>query len=418
MTNRPGTPAKTMRSTFRLLTFVVRLFGALTVITISSIQAQTLHVLFTNTYPPGGNLSGLTLDAAGNLYGTIYFGDPESVFELKRDSPNWVFQSLYDFHYLNDGHTPYAPLVFGPDGALYGTTAQGGELPFCYYQLGPCGTVFKVQPPPGPCRSTACLWNEAPIHWFGATRAIGDGYGPNEIMFDSAGNIYGTTLYGGRYGLGTAYELTPTPNGWTENIIENFSGNGGPEDPSSGLTFDAAGNLYGTAAGGAYGVVYELLRSGQGWTEKTLYSFQGGNDGAYPVGGLVFDAAGNAYGTTAGFYQSQPATVFELSPQSDGTWRETVLYVFPGNGPIADLVMDSAGNLYGTTPGTPGINPDHNGMVFKLSRASGMWSFTQLYEFTGGADGVFPNGRLAIDSAGNIYGECIGGTPTIWEITP
>ncbi len=413
MTNRPASITKTLRSHFRLLAFVAALFCALTVIATPSMQAQTLHVLFTNSYPPGGDLSGITLDTAGNLYGTIYYGTPESVFELKRDSPNWVFQPLYYFHYLNDGHAPYAPLVFGPDGALYGTTIQGG-----YYGYLGEGTVFSVRPSHNPCESTICLGSEIPVYWFGGAKNANDGYFPNEVMFDSSGNLYGTTLHGGRYQLGTAYELTPTQNGWTEVIIDNFSGNGGPENPSSGLTFDAAGNLYGTAAGGAYGVVYELVRSGQGWTEKTLYSFQGGNDGAYPVGGLVFDAAGNAYGTTAGFYQSQPGTVFELSPQSDGSWSETVLYVFPGNGPVADLVKDSAGNLYGTTPGMPGTNPDHNGMAFKLSQTGGVWNFTQLYEFTGGADGAFPGGRVAIDSAGNIYGECVASPGTIWELTP
>ena len=413
MMNRTETPTKIMRSNVRLLTFGSALFCALAVFAMPSMQAQTLNVLFTNSYPPGGDLSGIALDTAGNLYGTIYYGTPESVFELKRDSPNWVLQPLYDFHDLNDGHAPYAPLVFGPDGALYGTTIQGGYNGY----LGD-GTVFSVRPSSHPCESVICLGSETRVYWFGGSENSLDGYFPNEIMFDAAGNIYGTTLYGGRYGLGTAYELTPTQNGWTETILDNFSGNGGPEHPSSGLTFDAAGNLYGTANGGAYGVVYELVRSGHGWTEKTLYSFQGRHDGGNPVGGLVFDAAGNAYGTTAGTYNSEPGTVFELSPQSDGTWSETVLYVFPGNGPLADLVKDSAGNLYGTTPGTPGNNPDHNGMVFKLSQTGGVWSFTQLYEFTGGADDAFPGGRVAIDSAGNIYGQCIASPGTIWELTP
>ncbi len=174
---------------------------------------------------------------------------------------------------------------------------------------------------------------------------------------------------------------------------------------------------------GTYGQVYELTRSGQGWNEQTIYNFQGGNDGAVPIGGLVFDAAGNAYGTTAGAYQQQPGTVFQLSPQADGTWKETVLYVFPGNGPVNNLTMDAAGNLYGTTPGTPGINPDHNGMVFKLSQVSGSWTFTQLYEFTGlGDDGAFPSGIVAVDSAGNLYGVTVAAGAnaqgTIWELTP
>ena len=140
------------------------------------------------------------------------------------------------------------------------------------------------------------------------------------------------------------------------------------------------------------------------------------------MGGLTFDAAGNAYGTTYGGYQTQQATVFELSPQADGTWRKTVLELLPGNGSITNLTMDAAGNLYGTTTGTPGINDDHNGMVFKLSQVGGSWTFTQLHEFAGGDEGVFPSGSVAVDAAGNVYGSCVAdganGWGTIWEVTP
>jgi len=250
---------------------------------------------------------------------------------------------------------------------------------------------------------------------------VGDGYNPGTgpVIFDPTGNIYGTTNLGGLHGQGTAYQLVKTQNGWTEHIIANFTSNGSPENTVSGLTFNSAGSLFGTVyMAGSFGQVFELTPSGQGWNEQRIYSFQGGSDGAYPVGGLVFDAAGNAYGTTTGAYQSEPGTVFQLSPQADGTWRETVLHTFPGNGPINNLTMDSAGNLYGTTPGTPGINPDHNGMVFKLSQVNGSWTFTQLYEFTGGDDGAFPSGIVAVDAAGNLYGVTVASPGTIWELTP
>jgi hypothetical protein len=417
MTNRPGTSRKAMHSNFRSLAVVPALLCALTVIAMQSMQAQTLHVLYTLTNPPGGAFSfGLTLDQAGNLYGTTYYGNPETVFELRHVHSSWVFQPLYKFLPQNDGHAPFFPVIFGPDGALYGTTIQGG-----YYGFLGQGTVFRVQPSPDPCARTFCLWNETPVHWFGGFHNTTDGYLPyGPLIFDPAGNIYGTTVHGGLYGQGTAYQLVKTQNGWTEHIIANFRNNGLPEDTYSGLTFDSAGNLYGTSSGGgAYGQVYELTRSGQGWNQQTIYNFQGGNDGASPVGGLVFDAAGNAYGTTAGYYQ-QPATatVFQLSLQSDGTWRKTILYVFPGNGPIANLTMDDAGNLYGTTPGTPDINPDSYGMVFKLSPVGDSWTFTQLYEFTGGADGSSPSGSVTVDSAGNLYGACTASPGTIWELTP
>jgi len=426
MPNRLGTLRVAVGGNNRWLAFALALLCALAVIATPSMQAQTLHVLYALTDRPGGDLSGLTLDRAGNLYGTTYYGPSvESVFELRHEGSSWLFQPLYYFQPHHDGHAPFAPVVFGPDGALYGTTIQGGELQICYYQLGPCGTVYSVQPPPDPCGGTACLWNETRIYWFGALDAVNDGYNPGSgpLIFDSTGNIYGTTNLGGLHGQGTAYQMVKTQNGWREHIIANFTGNGSPENAVSGLAFNSAGNLFGTLyMAGSFGQVFELTPSGQSWNEQTIYSFQGGNDGALPVGGLVFDAAGNAYGSTAGGYPPQPGTLFQLSPQADGTWRETVLHVFPGNGPVNNLTMDAAGNIYGTTPGTPGINPDHYGMVFKLSLVNGSWTFTQLYEFTGGNDGAFPSGIVAIDSAGNLYGVCVAAGAneqgTIWEVTP
>ncbi len=170
MTNRPGTSRTSLYGNFRLLAFAPALLCAMAVIATPSMQAQTLHVLYALTDRVGGVLSGLTLDRAGNLYGTTYYGSPESVFELRHERSSWLFQPLYYFHPQNDGHAPFAPVIFGPDGALYGTTIQGGELPFCYYQLGPCGTVYSVQPSPDPCGRTVCLWNETRVHWFGALR--------------------------------------------------------------------------------------------------------------------------------------------------------------------------------------------------------------------------------------------------------
>ncbi len=425
MTIRSRTSGTSLCRTFRLLAFVPALLCALTVIALPSMQAQTLHVLYAMTEQSGSVLGGLTLDQAGNLYGTAYYGSTgESVFELRREHSSWLFQPLYYFHPQNDGQAPFAPLVFGPDGALYGTTDQGGYD--AYFGAGGDGTVFSVKPSPDPCGSAVCLLNETRIYWFGGSFNSQDGFNPyyGPLIFDPAGNIYGTTQHGGVYGQGTAYQLVKTQTGWTEHIIANFRNNGSPEASYSGLTFDSAGNLYGTSSGGgAYGQVYKLTRSGQGWNQQTIYSFQGGSDGANPVGGLVFDAAGNAYGSTFGYYQQVPGTLFELSPQADGTWRETVLHAFSSTGPASNLAMDDAGNLYGTTTGNAGNDDDHYGMAFKLSQVNGSWTFTQLYEFSPGDDGAFPgDGSVAVDSAGNVYGSCTAEGAnfrgTIWEITP
>ena len=136
---------------------------------------------------------------------------------------------------------------------------------------------------------------------------------------------------------------------------------------------------------------------------------------------MIFDTAGNAYGTTEGFPDEQRSTVFELTPNSDGSWTETVLYEFPAGsfGPRSNLAIDADGNLYGSTYG---LGTDRFGFAFKLTHAAGSWSFTNLHEFTNGADGAYPIGGVTLDSAGNLYGTCVEGGGqgfgTVWEITP
>jgi len=382
-------------------------------------QAQNLQVLHAFTGGSDGAYpeSALTLDRAGNLYGTTYGRTYGNVYELMQRNSNWIFKPLYDFQAENDGQNPEAPVVFGPDGTLYGTTPYGGNTCFEAY----CGTAYNLRPSPRSCGNALCSWNEIAVYWFGGNQ-LHDGYRPETgpLIFDSAGNIYGTTADGGLNGDGTVFQLFRTQNGWGENIIDNLVGNGAPGHPQAGVTFDSAGNLYGTAEGGSYGVVYGLIRTGQGWNEETIYAFQGGNDGAYPAAGLIFDAAGNAYGTTAGG-SGQPGTVFQLSPQGDGTWRETVLHVFTVDsiGPKANLAMDAAGNLYGSTQGLGG--GDQFGMVFKLSLVNGSWTFSDVYHFTNGAEGAYPVGGVSVDSAGNLFGTCVNGGAnnygTVWEIT-
>ena len=296
MTNRLGSSGAALYSNFRLAAFVLALLCALTVIAMPSIQAQTLHVLhaFTNGVDGAYPFSGVTLDREGNVYGTTNSPISNSgVYELMRHNSGWIFKPLYRFHPQNDGQGPIAPVVFGPDGALYGTTAAGGDRN--------SGTVYSLRLSPVTCESSICLLKETHVYWFGGDEpndGLEPGSGP--LVFDSAGSIYGTTLSGGAYNSGTAFQLVRTQSGWAENIIYNF-----PREyaaPSSGLTFDAAGNLFGTTWQSGYGRIYELVHTGQGWNMQIIFTLPGGN--SHPQAGLIFDANGNAYGTTEGYFEA------------------------------------------------------------------------------------------------------------------
>lgn len=422
----------------------------------------------------GFNPSNLIADNNGNLYGeadggsgtACFGGSCGLVFKFSPHSGEWNKTILFNFNYV-DGDGPSGGLVFDQKGNLYGTTEAGGSIG--------AGTVFKLTPSGGGTWSEQVLWNftagldgSEPFkavtlgpagHIYGTTTynggtagngtafellpngsgqykevtmsnfADGSGDSPTTpIVFDSAGNIYGTTSRGGQYGFGSVYELIAAGNGsWTENILYNFTqgsvynGEGFGTNPS-GLIFDSAGNLYGeTEFGGSagYGTVFELSPSGQNWIYKDIYDFAGGSDGNGPQGGLVFDAAGNLYGTTetggtgAGCHRAACGTVFELT-QSNGHWSKTTLYNFAGGStdgqnPVTKLIFDPSGNLYGTTLGG-GIMGGNNcgigcGSVFELSPTAHGWQETGIYFFTEKhGDGAIPNGGLVLDTAGNLYG--------------
>ena len=312
---------------------------------------------------------------------------------------------LHHFTNSPDGNRPLASMIFDGGGNLYGTT-YFGVLSVCNFDNSPegCGTVFEISP------NGSGGWNESVLYSFQDGNNDGD-YPIAGLIFDNKGNLYGTTYVGGtgtaclgtgfQPGCGTVFELSPNGSGgWNESVLYSFqSGNDGA-DPSGGLVFDSAGNLYGTTdnggsddAGcldtGGCGTVFELSPNGSGgWNESILYSFQGGNnDGVYP-GGLVFDKMGNLYGTTyagggGGTCTLNPpgcGTVFELSPNGSGGWNRSILYSFQGGNndgaypPQGGLVFDSSGDLYGTTEfGGTGTacqitgNPPGCGIVFELS---------------------------------------------------
>ena len=392
-------------------------------------QAQTFTVMhnFTGALDGGSPQDGLTIDAAGNFYGTTQYGGAGfgTVFKLSHKGSGWVFTPLYVFRGGSDGANPGARVIIGPDGSLYGTTAFGGESS-CYSG---CGTVFNLKPAASVSPNILGAWTETVLYRF---KGGSDGERPeSELVFDQAGNLYGTTELGGEGGVyGTVFKLAPSAGGWTESILHQFDAFNDGYFPWAGLIFDKAGNLYGTTpGGGAYssGVVYQLTPSESGWTLNVLYSFQGGNDGDMPFGGLIFDNAGNLYGTTASGGALNGGTAFELTPSSGtGTWTFTLLYDFRGSGdsgPLKTLTMDAAGNLYGTMfqRGAYGW-----GAVFKLAPGNGSWTYTSLHDFTGGSDGGYPSSNVILDANGNFYGtteylgsgNCYSGCGEVWEITP
>jgi uncharacterized repeat protein (TIGR03803 family) len=254
-----------------------------------------------------------------------------------------------------------------------------------------------------------------------------DGADPEDssLAFDAAGNLYGTSYGGGAYGIGTVFELTPNPDGtWAETVLYNFAGSSDVSNPMAGVILDSSGNLYGTGIhSGAYGCggVYELSPNGDGtWSESVIYSFTGGTDGNMPIGGVIFDTSGNLYGTTSGGGASGNGVVFELTPNSDGTWTESVLYSFKAgkDGSYPDhgsLIFDAAGNLYGETTGGGkgrcGWTISYRcGSVFELSpNSDGTWKETVLYRFAGGRDGGKPESTLTFDQSGVLYGTTLFG---------
>ncbi len=287
---------------------------------------------------------------------------------------------------------------------------------------GVVGTVFNMGRPANVCKAELCSWGEKVLHRFTGSGSDGFIPGYGDLLFDHSGNIYGTTIQGGTNGKGIVFELTPSGQNWTETILYNMTASSGIY-PYNGVIFDQAGNLYGTTYEGGimavYGSIFELTPSGSGWTQSTLYTFQEATDGSAPYAGVIFDQAGNLYGTTSFNGPDGAGTVFEMTP-SNGGWMYNVIHSFAGSfGPYGDVTMDAAGNLYGTTfAGGAHLF----GSVFKLTPSGGGWTFTDLYDFTGGNDGEYPFGTVAIDAKGNLYGTASRngalGFGTISESTP
>jgi uncharacterized repeat protein (TIGR03803 family) len=388
-------------------------------------QAQSFTVLhaFSGGRDGGYPFTGLTLQGQ-TFFGTTFGGaaDYGTVFSLKQVGSNWQFSTLHTFQNGPDGAGPSSPLIMGPDGALYGATSAGGGGP-CLTSNGyhGCGTVYKVLPPPHASSNANANWNTTILYNFSGT----DGsYPQGDLAFDNNGTLYGTTVNGGSADSGVIYTLTASTGHWTQNILYDVMNNGDGQFPWGGVIFDNAGDLYGVMTGGGphdFGVVYELSPSGSGWTERAIHGFTDeGNDGMGPQSGLIRDPAGNLYGATV-YLPNSGGSAFELTP-SGGSWNYNFLSSFPGGlrlGPYASMVMDSAGNLYGTTfaDGQYGY-----GTIFKLTRSNGSWTYQTLHTFTGGDDGASPMAPLIFDASGNLYGTTSGGghysAGVVFKITP
>ena len=442
---------------------------ALTLIVMpNSWAASSETVLHTfNISTAADPVTGLAMDAAGNLYGTTRLGGPGAcgagcgvVFKLTKTSKRgFTYSVLHTFAGpLSDGGNPFGAPLVDSAGNVSGTTADGGDAG--------CGVVYRLSPLAGG------EYQETILHSFNNfVHTNKDGCNPGSYLIsDADGNLYGTTTKGGgggvngtfcENGCGTVFKLTPEKHGkYKESVIHSFPGTKGNTDgqnPVAGLVFDNAGNLWGSTPGGGvggFGTVFELTPNPDGtYTESTLYSFTGRSTGFNPNTNLVIDQAGSLYGTTVnGGLNNGDGVVFKVTPQPGGGVEESIIHTFfcdvmvcnDGVTPFDGLTIDANGTLYGTVDLGGGASgqcgggsPDLGcGIVYTLTpNAQGEFTETILYRFQGFADGAEPeDDRLVIDASGNIFGTTAeggnstacpsdgpgtpGGCGVVFEVTP
>jgi uncharacterized repeat protein (TIGR03803 family) len=380
--------------------------------------------------------ASLVMDEGGNLFGNTDTGGNGRgvVFELRQTEPGkFKFIKLYTFcrrSMCNDGYNPMGALIVDTNGNLYGTASLGGA--------GRKGVVFKLSP------TDKGKWTQSVLYSFchdfscsdGSTPAAGLTYAgaASGAPYDGVSPLYGTTAAGGANSEGTVFSLVLNGSQWTEAILYNFCSQGGSAcsdgaGPLASLAMDQAGNLYGTTGhgghqeGGGAGVAYELLPNGNGsWTETVLHLFCSAAqcaDGEFPDGNLIWDSGGSLLGTTAAGGLSCDrgpfgcGTIFKLVPNGTDS-QESVLYAFcqkkdckDGANPVGAVVLDSGGNLFGTTTDGGGNDIDGmsigGGVVYELSGST----FSVLHRFCSKsdcADGADPEAGLVIDGSGNLFG--------------
>jgi uncharacterized repeat protein (TIGR03803 family) len=402
---------------------------------------QTFKILhsFGNTGDGAPPQYGQVFDGQGNLYGVTDYGPVGdgclgnggcgSVYQLKPNADGTWTETLIHIFSDSGGTYPSSSLLLDSQGNLYGSASGQAHYPDVVYQLTP---------------NSNGTWTESALYQFPPVPGLGSI--PGELTFDAAENIFGTTRFGGANETGTVFSLDRSL-GWQESLLFTFDGF--PNNNSGGgafgaITFDAAGNLYGTTLGGGThdsGVVYKLTNQGDTWQQTVLYNFAGGTDGNAPWG-VVFGPDGSLYGLTqvggnlgSVFCFLGCGTVFKMTPNADGTWTKTTLYAFRGGPhdaaiPTTHITFDQAGNIYGTTAaGGSGASSlcyvvEGCGTVFKLTQSSGgHWTESVLHFFRGGSgDGYNPDSPLVLDGAGNLYGTTAEGglynSGVAYEITP
>jgi hypothetical protein len=456
----------THKDRFRLATHLLLLFALILAFASTASAEWKEKVLYSfqggvdaGSVPAGG----VVFDKQGNLYVATTGGGPKTcvpfsfecgaVYQLSPPATKggpWTATliKMFQGEGSKDASVPTGGLIIDDAGNLYGVTGYGGTGNCVLFALAGCGTVYELSPP----KQKGGAWTETILYSFPTAK---QGYLPwGNLVFDSAGNLYGATQFGGGYGTtcdpyyqycGAVFELSPpkTKGGnWTEKVLHGFRGIangqqlGDGANPNGGLVLDSKGVIYGTTYIGGYncphnsgrgcGTVFKLTPPGEKsgpWTEQTMHRFKASTDGANPAAGMTFDAKGDPYGTT-------DTTVFRMTPPKGGfgPWKQTILYTLNNEAydPQGALIFDAGGNLYGTTK----YGNKFSGAVFRLkpaTRSGGDWTFAILYGFTGTSNGAQPAASLVFDTDGNMYSTTqLGGTGscgsygcgTVFEVSP
>ena len=382
-----------------LILLMVAVFGN------SGAKASTTEIIYSFAGDEDGEYldTDVEIDAAGNLYGTSVLGGEfggGTVWELSPIGGGWVHTVLYSFTGSADGGEPYKGVTLDAAGNLYGTAVTGGSGS-CE---GGCGVVYKLT-------NSGGTWTQTVIHAFTGDDGSGPGsrvtldsrgnvYGMTPTGgADGLGTIYELHPRSG--------------GSWAFRVIHDFTGGPDGSSGSAGKMVLRGRHLYGaaTTGGAGYGTVFELRSTGMGgWDFRTLYEFQGSPDGSFPYGALLFDQTGHIYGTTYYGGADGLGSIYQLTRTTGGNWSEQVLYGFQagqdGNSSISNLVSDAVGNLYGTTS-EGGLG---SGTIFELaSNGNGTWTESLPHLFAGPPDGAFSYAGMVGDGTGIFYGATVHG---------